>query len=214
MLASCQSPHLRPSKPFRVCIRVACHLIGASVTCRDDVVITCLRVYSASVPVSIALLVFSSMGHQHARQKDMQAESIGMSRHVMTAWAGRTLQGTTRGRFGAVFDSTAFPGGHDAQRLVSSVIVSIMIESYLLLLSGGADQTRPQFDVKEDAECLIFYIRDQLFQDIATMINTNVLAASLLVRLFCNGMLERNRGHIINVSSIAAKQRYPGDSPS
>lgn len=43
------------------------------------------------------------------------------------------------------------------------------------------------------------------------MVNTNVLAASLLVRLFCNGMLERNRGHIINISSIAAKQRYPGE---
>ncbi|KAK9840259.1 hypothetical protein WJX74_006337 [Apatococcus lobatus] len=47
-------------------------------------------------------------------------------------------------------------------------------------------------------------------EDIETMVNTNVLAASLLVRLFCNGMLERNRGHIINISSIAAKQRYPG----
>lgn len=50
-----------------------------------------------------------------------------------------------------------------------------------------------------------------LVQDIETMVNTNVLAASLLVRLFCKGMLERNRGHIINISSIAAKQRYPGE---
>ena len=49
-------------------------------------------------------------------------------------------------------------------------------------------------------------------QDIETMVNTNVLAASLLVRLFCNGMLDRNRGHIINISSIAAKQRYPGET--
>ena len=47
-------------------------------------------------------------------------------------------------------------------------------------------------------------------QDIETMVNTNVLAASLLVRLFCTGMVERNKGHIINISSIAAKQRYPG----
>ena len=47
-------------------------------------------------------------------------------------------------------------------------------------------------------------------QDAVTMINTNVIAVALLTRHFAPGMVERNRGHIINVSSIAAHYAYSG----
>ena len=47
-------------------------------------------------------------------------------------------------------------------------------------------------------------------QDAVTMINTNVTAVALLTRHFAPGMVQRNRGHIINVSSIAAHYAYGG----
>lgn len=46
------------------------------------------------------------------------------------------------------------------------------------------------------------------------MVNTNITAVALLTRLFAPGMVERNRGHIINISSIAAHVTYPGKLPS
>ena len=42
------------------------------------------------------------------------------------------------------------------------------------------------------------------------MINTNVTAVALLTRQFAPGMVQRNKGHIINISSIAAHYHYKG----
>jgi NAD(P)-dependent dehydrogenase (short-subunit alcohol dehydrogenase family) len=48
-------------------------------------------------------------------------------------------------------------------------------------------------------------------QDAVTMINTNCTAVVAITKLFVKGMIERDRGHIINMSSIAGKpQAYPG----
>ena len=49
-----------------------------------------------------------------------------------------------------------------------------------------------------------------LVQDAVTMINTNVTAVALLTRQFAPGMVQRNKGHIINISSIAAHYHYKG----
>ena len=44
------------------------------------------------------------------------------------------------------------------------------------------------------------------------MVDTNVTAVAILTKLFAAGMVERNRGHIINISSVAAHHAYPGTS--
>jgi len=46
--------------------------------------------------------------------------------------------------------------------------------------------------------------------DWETMINTNVTALVRMTRLLLPGMVERNRGHIINVGSTAGSWPYPG----
>ena len=42
------------------------------------------------------------------------------------------------------------------------------------------------------------------------MVDTNVKSLALLSRIFVGPMKERNKGHIINISSIAGVDPYPG----
>lgn len=51
-------------------------------------------------------------------------------------------------------------------------------------------------------------------QQLRQMVDTNVTAVAILTKLFAAGMVERNRGHIINISSVAAHHAYPGTSSS
>jgi len=46
-------------------------------------------------------------------------------------------------------------------------------------------------------------------QDIISIINTNVLAVEMLTRFVVPEMIERRRGHIVNLASAAAKTAYP-----
>ena len=46
-------------------------------------------------------------------------------------------------------------------------------------------------------------------EDIAWIINTNVIAVEVLTRLVLPGMLERGRGHICNIASLSGKTAYP-----
>jgi NADP-dependent 3-hydroxy acid dehydrogenase YdfG len=48
--------------------------------------------------------------------------------------------------------------------------------------------------------------------DVVTMINTNVTGLIVMTRVFSEGMKARRRGHIVNVSSIAGHDSYPGGS--
>ena len=52
-------------------------------------------------------------------------------------------------------------------------------------------------------------IHEGKIQDWETMIDTNVKGLLYMTRLVAPSMVERKKGHIINVSSIAAKQMYP-----
>ncbi|MBY4954558.1 SDR family NAD(P)-dependent oxidoreductase [Pantoea sp. DY-17] len=47
-------------------------------------------------------------------------------------------------------------------------------------------------------------------EDWVSMIDTNITGLSLLTHTFLPGMVERNRGHIINIGSVAGKYPYPG----
>ena len=48
--------------------------------------------------------------------------------------------------------------------------------------------------------------------DAFTMIDTNVKALLMMTRLIVPGMVERGRGHIINIGSVAGDVAYPGGS--
>lgn len=47
-------------------------------------------------------------------------------------------------------------------------------------------------------------------EDWETMINTNVKGLLYMTRALLPGMVERGRGHVVNISSIAADNPYPG----
>lgn len=47
-------------------------------------------------------------------------------------------------------------------------------------------------------------------QDAVTMIETNVTSVIAMTKAFVHGMIERNKGHIVNISSIAATESYGG----
>jgi len=49
-------------------------------------------------------------------------------------------------------------------------------------------------------------------EDIDTILDTNVKGVLYVLNAVVPGMLERNRGHIINISSIAGKESYVGGS--
>eukprot|EP00884_Botryococcus_braunii_P018448 jgi/Botrbrau1/5287/Bobra.0391s0008.1 len=56
-------------------------------------------------------------------------------------------------------------------------------------------------------------VQDNDIEDAVTMINTNCTSVVAITKLFVKGMIWRDRGHIINMSSIAGKpQAYPGGS--
>ena len=45
-----------------------------------------------------------------------------------------------------------------------------------------------------------------------TMIDTNIIALLMITRMVVPGMVERGRGHIINIGSVAGDAAYPGGS--
>ncbi len=53
-------------------------------------------------------------------------------------------------------------------------------------------------------------VQDALIQDWEEMIDTNVKGLLYLSRAVLPGMVQRNRGHVINIGSIAGRQLYPG----
>ncbi|KAK9811380.1 hypothetical protein WJX72_002916 [[Myrmecia] bisecta] len=57
-----------------------------------------------------------------------------------------------------------------------------------------------------------FPVQDNDLADVQTMISTNCAAVVHLTKLFSKGMIDRNRGHIVNLSSVAAHTHYGGGS--
>jgi NADP-dependent 3-hydroxy acid dehydrogenase YdfG len=49
-------------------------------------------------------------------------------------------------------------------------------------------------------------------EDVETMLRTNVSSVMAFVSTFAPGMVERDQGHIVNISSIAGHESYPGGS--
>ncbi|GFR39750.1 hypothetical protein Agub_g233 [Astrephomene gubernaculifera] len=55
-------------------------------------------------------------------------------------------------------------------------------------------------------------VQDNNIDDAITMIETNVTSVIAMTRAFLAGMLERGRGHIVNISSNAGREAYAGGS--
>ena len=55
-------------------------------------------------------------------------------------------------------------------------------------------------------------VQDANLDDWDLMIDTNVKGLITMTRLFVNGMIARNSGHIMNLSSVAGVESYPGGS--
>lgn len=53
-------------------------------------------------------------------------------------------------------------------------------------------------------------VHENDLDDIATMLNTNVMGLIALTRHVSAGMVARNRGHIVNISSVAGHEAYAG----
>mmetsp|Transcript_4805 Transcript_4805/g.12624 ORF Transcript_4805/g.12624 Transcript_4805/m.12624 type:complete len:268 (-) Transcript_4805:83-886(-) len=54
--------------------------------------------------------------------------------------------------------------------------------------------------------------QDNVLDDIKTMLQVNVTAVMAFVSAFAPSMVKRNHGHIVNISSIAGHEAYPGGS--
>ena len=55
-------------------------------------------------------------------------------------------------------------------------------------------------------------VQDAILDDWDLMLNTNVKGLITITRLFINGMVSRNSGHIMNLSSVAGVESYQGGS--
>lgn len=51
-----------------------------------------------------------------------------------------------------------------------------------------------------------------LQKDLEVMLDTNVKGVVYLTKAFLSGMIERRRGHVINISSVAGFQAYKNGS--
>jgi short-subunit dehydrogenase len=69
----------------------------------------------------------------------------------------------------------------------------------ILVNNAGIEQIRPYHEYPPD--------------DIVQLIDVNLKAPMLLTRLVLPGMLQRGRGHIVQIASLAGKGGFPCDAP-
>jgi 3-hydroxy acid dehydrogenase / malonic semialdehyde reductase len=105
-----------------------------------------------------------------------------------------------RAELGETFLPLAFDVGkrHEVERAIASLPPEFAAVDVLINNAGGAIGLDPAPAANLD--------------DWDAMIDSNVKGLVYCTRLLLPGMIERNRGHIINLGSVAAEWPYPGGS--
>jgi NADP-dependent 3-hydroxy acid dehydrogenase YdfG len=120
---------------------------------------------------------------ERLRAEGLQVHALARSTKALAALAERT------GCIAHAMDVTDLAG---ITRLTQEVSFDVLVNN------AGVD--RPKSFLKADAE------------DIDLLIDVNLRAVLHLCRLIVPGMVERDRGHVINISSIAGAYNFNGNS--
>lgn len=140
--------------------------------------------------------------------------SRGLGPHIAAALAGRGARIALVARTGTDLDvvtSELRTRGHDVipvtaditsrddRRRVVETVARELGPIDILVNNAGADPQRQ------------FHRLDE--EEIEAIISLNLTSAVILSRLVLPGMLERGRGHIVNVSSMAGRTSFPFTEP-
>ena len=120
---------------------------------------------------------------ERLRGEGLQVHAVARSEGALRELADRT------GCIAHVLDVTDLPG---LTRLTQEVAFDVLVNN------AGVDRARPF--LKAEAE------------DIDLLIDVNLRAVLHLCRLVVPGMVARDRGHVINISSIAGAYNFEGNS--
>jgi len=120
---------------------------------------------------------------ERLRAEGLQVHALARSAKALAALAERT------GCIAHALDVTDLAG---ITRLAQDVPFDVLVNN------AGVD--RPKSFLKADAE------------DIELLVDVNLRAVLHLCRLIVPGMVERDRGHVINISSIAGAYNFNGNS--
>ena len=93
---------------------------------------------------------------------------------------------------------TAAPGSTDADVVDTPIVGELLDKAGLVNNAGLALNLEPAYRVP--------------IEDWETMVDTNIKGLLYCTRLILPGMVERNAGHVVNISSVAAVSPPPGGS--
>lgn len=106
--------------------------------------------------------------------------------------------GELKAQLGASFLPLAFDVRYrdETERAIASLPADFAAIDVLVNNAGGALGLEPAYEANLD--------------DWETMVDANIKGVLYCTRFLLPGMVERNRGHIINLGSVAAQWPYPG----
>jgi short-subunit dehydrogenase len=98
---------------------------------------------------------------------------------------------------------------------VESVSADVSDPEHASLLVARAEEALGPLDILVNNAGLEFGgpFTDRTPEEIAALLNVNLVAVMLTTRAALPGMLERRRGHVVNVASMAGKASFPYLAP-
>lgn len=131
--------------------------------------------------------------------------SRGMGVHIVSALAGRNVNLVLAARSLEALESVATTLRKETGVRVLCVAADMADEGALVSLLDAADKEYGGIDILVNNAGMESAERFDLTEpvELRKMIEVNLLAPILLTRLALPGMIERRRGHIVNIASIA-----------